>query len=75
MNKTAGRLLALFVLVGLAACHEPIPPPYYGAAAPPPLQPYMGPATYATSATTRIVRRHYVRRRHYRTHCRCIPVR
>ncbi|MGE5271289.1 MAG: hypothetical protein ACM3JG_16635 [Thiohalocapsa sp.] len=74
MGKTIRRLLLLSAVLGLAGCAEPYPV-YY--AAPPPLQPYMGPVVAAptTVVRKRVVRRHHVRRRHRRVHCRCVRVR
>jgi len=72
MNTTLGRLLALSLLLAVAACAEPLPPAYYAAPAPPPLQPYMEPVAPPAQATKRVVKRRYVRQ-HRRVRCRCIP--
>jgi hypothetical protein len=76
MKKTTARLLALGAILLLAGCiREPFPPPYYTAPAPPPLQPYLGaPWAVAAPATTRVVKKRYVKKRYKRV-CRCTPVR
>jgi hypothetical protein len=76
MSKTMARLLALAAVLALTACiREPFPPAYYATPAPPPLQPYLGPPLYAAApATTRVIKRRYVKKRYHRTRCRCTPV-
>jgi hypothetical protein len=61
----------LTAVLVVAACAEPYPV-YYVNPAPPPLQPYMGPAIAAPAAVKRVVKRRYVRR-HHRVRCRCTP--
>ena len=75
MSKTA-LLAALTIFLLLGACQPELPPAYYAAPAPPPLQPYLGPplAAAPTVMKRRFVRHHYAKKRvHRRVHCRCIP--
>ena len=75
MKRYVGRGLLLTLALALGACaYEPFPRPYY-TAAPPPLQPYMGPPYVAASTTTRIVKKRHYRKRHHRVRCRCEPAR
>ncbi len=71
MSKTIRRILMLAAVLAVAGCQQPYPLVYYPAAAPPPLQPYMGPVAVATPAPKRVVK-HY-RKRHHRVRCRCAP--
>lgn len=77
MNRMIGRLLAIGGVLALAACMpQPYPLQYTTPAAPPPLQPYMGPPYVAAApAPHRYTRRHYVKRRHYhrQVRCPCLP--